>query len=711
MEIVKGDNMKQSDSHTNVDLTGYRWLEDNADPKVRKWVKNQTSKTRTHFMQGAGFDAMKERFLDEYRDTSKIPAFFFVSQQNGYYYVVEQSSENPLGILQRIAVTDFSSVSRQWEQLLDIDLLAENEGTSWFVNLMYLRVSPSGERAIIPFTIGGEDAATLREFDLVSKEFVKDGFQTPNGKSSLVWEDDDTLVIAIALTDEEKTVAGSSRVVRRWERGTQISSAEIIYRASKESVMLVAAAFETATRCEVIVLDVKTITDFSCHFLKAGADAKRLHLPPMNLLHASVGLTGVGDHLIFSTMDSFEANGASYKPGQFFAINFDDLLQMGPDDTLPVQSVFSPQGNETVSAHGGIFGTSEGIYLNVLSDAAAKLVRLNVEDNGDWASQTIALPHPMGTLSLPWSHDPKNKSFVARFETVLEAPVLLRITREDCSVVQRETQMSNFAEYDIEQNFAPAEDGTNIPYFIVQKNGQERDGTSRVLIYAYGGFGVSTTPQYDYETVGPLTRVWLEEGGVLVLPGVRGGGEYGPDWHRAGKGRNKPTTYNDIYAVAEHVIDQGISAHGLFAFIGASNGGLTASVVATQRPDMFGASVAVVPLTDMELYHKLFNGAIWMDEYGSPEIPADWEILRTYSPLHNVHEDVEYPKMLLMTSTKDDRVHPAHARKLARRLQDLGHDAWLFETPEGGHTMAVDDVGRAENSALQLAFLKEVLGL
>ncbi|MFN7778470.1 MAG: prolyl oligopeptidase family serine peptidase, partial [Betaproteobacteria bacterium] len=248
---------------------------------------------------------------------------------------------------------------------------------------------------------------------------------------------------------------------------------------------------------------------------------------------------------------------------------------------------------------------------------------------------------------------------------------------------------------------AVSRDGTKIPYFVVMRKGTEFNGRNPTLLYGYGGFTVSELPRYS----GVIGKGWLEPGGVFVLANLRGGGEFGPEWHRAAQKENKQRTWDDMAAVAEDLIKRGITAPQHLGIMGGSQGGLLVTSVMTQRPELFGAVVAQVPLVDMLRYHKLLAGASWIAEYGDPDKPEERAFIARYSPYQNVKKDAKYPRLFLVTSTRDDRVHPGHARKMSARMSEQGHDVLYFENVEGGHGAAADNAQAARMWAQTFSFL------
>jgi prolyl oligopeptidase len=244
-----------------------------------------------------------------------------------------------------------------------------------------------------------------------------------------------------------------------------------------------------------------------------------------------------------------------------------------------------------------------------------------------------------------------------------------------------------------------------VPYFQVSRAGIKLDGTNATLLYGYGGFQVSSTPGYS----AGVGIGWLEHGGVYVLANIRGGGEFGPSWHVAALKEHRQRSFDDFIAIAEDLVDRKVTTPKRLGIMGGSNGGLLVGAVLTQRPDLFGAVVCQVPLLDMRRYHKLLAGASWMAEYGDPDVPEQWEYIAKYSPYQNLRAATHYPRVLFLTSTRDDRVHPGHARKMAAKMQSLGQNILYYENIEGGHGGSANNQQAAYMNALAYTFLREEL--
>jgi prolyl oligopeptidase len=392
----------------------------------------------------------------------------------------------------------------------------------------------------------------------------------------------------------------------------------------------------------------------------------------------------------------WETGGRTYPEGAVIAMSYDRFLAGQRDFDVVVE----PTSRQTVR---GVSDTRDYLLVSLLDDVQSELWRYRRE-GGQWVGEEIEAPG-MGTISVAATDVHTNRFFFTY--SGFTQPNTLYLAEADGRVreVRQLPAMFDAAGLVVEQHHATSKDGTSVPFFIVHREGILHDGTNPTLIYGYGGFEISQTPSYS-ATVG---KSWLERGGVYVVANIRGGGEFGPAWHRSAQKENRQRAFDDFIAVAEFVIDHGVTSPDHLGIMGGSNGGLLVGAAMTQRPDLYDAVVIQVPLLDMRRYSKLLAGASWMAEYGNPDIPEEWAYIREYSPYHNVEPDAGYPTPFLYTTTRDDRVHPGHARKMAALMEGLGHDIYYYENMEGGHGSGVTPEQRARMYALTYAYLLERL--
>jgi prolyl oligopeptidase len=352
----------------------------------------------------------------------------------------------------------------------------------------------------------------------------------------------------------------------------------------------------------------------------------------------------------------------------------------------------------------GISATKDYLLVNQLTEVQGQLFRY-WREGGRWASEGIETPL-MGAVGIRSSSVHHNRFFFT-FDSFTK-PTTLFLAEEDGTVREVRTLPDQYSAEGllVEQHQASSPDGTQVPYFVVRAENAPMDGTNPTLLTAYGGFQISSTPSY----LGPFGKGWVEGGGVYVLGNIRGGGEFGPSWWKAALKENRQRAYDDFIAVGDDLVARGITSPEHLGIMGASNGGLLVGAALTQRPDLYNAVVVQVPLLDMKRYHMLLAGASWMAEYGDPDIPEEWEYISRYSPYQNVRQDADYPRPFIFTTTRDDRVHPGHARKMAALMKSYGHDVLYFENVEGGHGAGVTPEQRAEAMALMFSYLHLQLG-
>jgi prolyl oligopeptidase len=412
----------------------------------------------------------------------------------------------------------------------------------------------------------------------------------------------------------------------------------------------------------------------------------------------------VRDQVVVELRSSWELAGRTYPQGALLAADFDAFLRGEAAFSL----LFTPTPTSSLD---GLTVTRDALLLTVLDNVKNRIVELR-RAGGAWQARDVDLPN-MGALDT-WAFDPvaSNRYFLTMNGFTEPATLYLMEAASDDNGGrgQREALKAMPAFFDasglqVHQFEAVSSDGTRVPYFAVMRRDTRLDGDNPAVLYGYGGFEVSLKPSY-----GAISgSAWLEGGGIYVVANIRGGGEFGPRWHQAALKANRQRAFDDFIAVAEDLIARGISSPRRLGIMGGSNGGLLVGAALTQRPELFNAVVCQVPLLDMRRYHQLLAGASWMGEYGNPDEPDEWDWIRRYSPYHQVRAGERYPRVLFTTSTRDDRVHPGHARKMAARMLEQGHDVLYWENTEGGHAGAADNAQTARMWALTWSFLRRQL--
>jgi prolyl oligopeptidase len=387
----------------------------------------------------------------------------------------------------------------------------------------------------------------------------------------------------------------------------------------------------------------------------------------------------------------------TWPAGALLAVGLDAFRAGGRDFAM----LYEPKPNTGLA---GWTGTKSGLLVVELEDVKSRLYAHARGPRG-WTRRAVPAPD-VGSFSVYAFDEDVNDDYWFT-ETGFLTPTTLSLAGKTRRKMKSEPAFFDARGLDVAQHFATSKDGTKVPYFLIAKRGLALDGTNPTILDGYGGFERSMTPTY----AGGRGHAWLARGGVYVVANIRGGGEYGPRWHQAALKHDRQRAYDDFIAVAEDLIARKVTSTPKLGVVGGSNGGLLVGVMLTQRPDLFGAVVCQVPLLDMKRFHKLLAGASWTAEYGDPDVPEDWAAIAKYSPYQNVRAGVRYPRSLFVTSTRDDRVHPGHARKMVARLLEHQADVLYYENMEGGHGAAADNAQRARLWALTFTFFGKQLGL
>lgn len=663
----------------------FLWLEEVEGERAMEWVLAQNGVTRDALQNLPSYRTIYDNTLDIYTSDDRIA---YPSIRGDFIYNFWTDGDHPRGVYRRTSWDSYMSGSPSWDVVLDIDALAEAEDTPWAFRGMTCLL-PEGRLCLVRLSPGGSDAVEVREFDLSTMQFVEDGFRVPVSKNSIAWVDENTILVSHNLEAARVTESGYSSAARQWVRGTALADAPIITETGPEDMGVFVATQETADGPQVMVMRLITIFDTEYQLLRGGR-LVTIDIPS----DAQMGL--VGDQMVLQLYSDWETGGRTFTEGSIVSVNVSDYLA----GSGQVEEVVVPDSRSTIN---GFAPTKDYLLVNQLTDVQGQLHRYWRTDSG-WESERIDTP-PMGAVGIASASVSQNRFFFT-FSSFTE-PTTLYLADEDGSI---ETVTSLPAEFDsdglvVEQFHATSADGTQVPYFVVRHEDAEMDGSNPTLQYGYGGFQISLTPNY----LSAYGKSWVETGGVYVLATIRGGGEFGPSWWKAALKENRQRAYDDFIAVSEDLIERGITSPEHLGIMGGSNGGLLVSAVMTQRPELYNAVVVNVPLVDMKRYHTMLAGASWMAEYGDPDNPEDWAYIQKYSPYQNLKEGVDYPTPFIFTTTKDDRVHPGHARKLAARMESMGHSLYYFENVEGGHGSGVTPEQRAESFALTLAYLREQL--
>ncbi|MHC5209306.1 MAG: prolyl oligopeptidase family serine peptidase [Planctomycetota bacterium] len=661
----------------------FLWLEDVTAEESLGWVRARNDKS-TGELTGGAFDSMKARLLAILDSDEKIP---YVSKIGDRYYNLWTDAEHPRGLWRRTTLEEYRKDEPEWETVLDVDALGEAEGESWVWHGVDV-LEPEARLCLVSLSRGGADADVVREFDLEAKAFVEDGFSLPEAKSRVSWRDEDSLWVGTDFGPGSLTESGYPRLAKLWKRGTPLEDAELAYSGRLDDVSARVAHDPTPGYERDYVY--RAITFWTNEFLLRVDDEWVQVGKPED---AKIDLHR--EWLLLELRSDWDVGDRTYAAGSLLAIRLEDrMVGRRNFDVL-----FEP--SERVSLK-GYAPTRHHILLTTLDNVRSRAYVLTPGEEG-WARRPLEGLPEFGELGVK-AVDPLASDEYLVTVTGFTTPTSLyhgTIGEGAPELLKSTPAFFDASGLAVSQHEAVSKDGTRVPYFEVRQEGLDLVGDAPTLLYAYGGFEISMTPGYS------ATRgaAWLERGGVYVLANIRGGGEFGPQWHQAALKENRPRAYEDLAAVARDLVERGVTRPERLAVMGGSNGGLLVGNMITMYPELFGAAVCQVPLLDMRRYHELLAGASWMGEYGDPDDPEQWAYIKTFSPYHNVVEGVDYPRTFFVTSTRDDRVHPGHARKMVAKMEAQGHDVVYYENIEGGHGGAADNEQRAFMTALTYTFL------
>ena len=679
----------------------YLWLEDVEGEKALNWVRSQNQRTLADLQANPVYADLNAKALEVVNSSERIP---YGTIRNGYVYNFWQDASHVRGLWRRTPLESYATETPQWETILDFDKLAKNEDKNWVYKgaNCYTAKTKVDYKCLISLSNGGKDAVVIREFDLSTKRFVKGGFTLPEAKSGVAWVDYNTLLVATDWGSDGTTLteSGYPSLVKRWQRGTPLSEAAPLFSGKKTDVGVFPYIQErdNGPRIEGVVVAPTFFTRENYIFPQNGAPAVRLPLPEKSDV---VGL--FEGQLIFTIKQDWavEAGGnpTLYSTGSLLAMPFTEAGEITPA-TVP-EVIFEPNERQAIE---GVSMTKGQLLMTLSDNVVGKVIAITKAER-EWQLEPLDLP-ANGTLSISFA-DKEEATVLINYEGFLTPDSLMSYSPQSGAVKTLKSLPSWFNDDDlvVEQKEAKSKDGTMVPFFVIHKKGIKHDGKTPTLLYGYGGFQISMRPSYS----GLRGKLWLERGGAFVLANIRGGGEFGPKWHQAGLKTKRQVVYDDFIAVGEWLIDHKLTSPEHLGIQGGSNGGLLMGVMLTQRPDLWNAVIVQVPLLDMLRFHLLLAGASWVGEYGSPDIPEEREWLEKMSPYHNFDAGVDYPEPFFVTSTKDDRVHPGHARKMAKLFEASGKPFLYYENIDGGHSAAANQQETAKRVALEFTYLTEKL--
>lgn len=670
------------------------WLEDITGAKQLDWVRAHNAKYLPELESVPGFAQWRAKAEEILQDPRRIawpdgasPSGVTATQVFNFW----RDKDHVRGLWRVSPRAAFDAGKPQWKTLIDMDALEAAEKKNFqFHGAVCL--PPDYARCLIGLSVGGKDADEMREFDTAAGRFIppaEGGFFSPDAKQGIAWLDHDTLLVSSAA--DGATTSGYGRQVKLWKRGTPYAAAQTLITIPETEMAVNPASFGSGVNRRAVLLQAPSFWTGKVHHL--GADGK-LTLSPLPEDADFRFIADVGDGPRAYALLRTDFNGLPAGSLVSYAVP----ASGAPG---PVELVFTPGETQAVA---GVDATGKAVYISLLDNVAGRLVRLARGRNSPvpaapgWVQTDVDLP-ANSTIGLNATDDADTlyASVVGFTE-----PSRLVVTKAGGAPVTLASAPAFFdgSKIAVTQRFATSKDGTKVPYFVIRP--RDAKGSLKTYYWSYGGFEIPLTPAY----LQPEAQMWVEAGNQYVVANIRGGGEFGPRWHQAALLEKRQNSYDDLHAVAETLKKEGLASK--IAVYGRSNGGLMSSVAYTQRPDLYDAAIVGVPLADMRRYHLLLAGASWMAEYGNPDT-SDWEFIRKYSPYQNIRKDAKYPRVFFYTSTKDDRVHPGHARKMAAEMERQGHPIYYYENIDGGHAGVANLKEAAYRYALMLAYLNKEL--
>ncbi|WP_440958250.1 prolyl oligopeptidase family serine peptidase [Oceanicaulis sp. LC35] len=671
----------------------YLWLEDIEGDAPLNWASSQSDQTVSTLSADPRFEAMVERFSQSGQSDPLSGGFY---PHDGRIYRMFTPSSGGLGRLESMSQDAFLSGGEDWTVAFDF---AERLDTEDYVPHPFSNFMGSGlncaptepGRCLIRFSYQGSDAGIVREIDLETGDFVPGGFETTDiARVYAYWIDIDTLaVVGGQEAPEDVSGAGWPVTVDVWSRGADRNAAREVFPRDPDTILLYTDVVDMPEGRAIWVGNAHSFDDIRYNLVSAAGEVEAVATPPLTSFPYPAHVAG---HMVGLVDRDVEFAGESIGAGEVIAL---DLTNGGT-----LSRVFDPGAQGTVS---GISSGAHCVYMEALHNVQGQLIKACPETDGAWSLIEYQLPQ----FSSVEVRGVAGDTALVEYQSYLTPPTSALVGEVGLQAADRPAETVMDADgFAVQQFWATADDGVEIPYYLVGP--ETLEGPYPVMMHAYGGFGITMTPAYfNLGDNSLMAAPWLEAGGIYVVPAIRGGGAFGPDWHDQAVAPNNQRSFDDMYAVINDLIARGYTRAGDVGFYGASNGGLLAATLLTQRPDLFGGIISGVPLTDMMRFDQMLSGRTWVTEYGRPEVESERAALLAYSPFHNIDASADYPPALVYTSTRDDRVHPAHARKFAARLEDAGQPVLYYENQTGGHGGASDLRSKARLVAMQGVFLMQ----
>lgn len=670
----------------------FLWLEEVEGERALEWVHERNAHSLDILEKDARFEALKERALKDYNAKDKIA---YGRLTAGTVHNFWQDESNVRGLWRRTSLASYKSGEPKWVNILDFDKLAEDEDENWVYKGREC-LAPDFSRCLVQLSRGGGDAVVVREFDAFTKRFVDGGFVTEEAKQGVVWVDKDTVLIGTDFGDGTMTDSGYANQIKLWKRGEPLDMAKLMFEGDTRDVGSFAVASHRPDGNHVGIIQAPSFFTEVIHVMEGegdDAEMRTLDLPK------DISFQGFfADMIVLQMRKHWTLGAKQISSGSLVSVKVADAIAGRPE--LSLQVIFEPGERNSID---GVSIGKDRVFLSVLDEVTGNLKSARPDADG-WQVADLGMPEN-GSLNVVSADEWTDAAFI-NFESFLQPDTLYVV--EKGKMPEEVTSLpTRFDATDLvtEQKFATSRDGTSVPYFLIRHKDTEMDGKTPTVLYGYGGFEISLTPGY----LSGFSKLWVEEGGAYAIANIRGGGEFGPKWHQAALKENRQRAYDDFIAVSEHLIETGLTSADHLGIRGGSNGGLLMGAMTTQRPDLYNAVICAVPLLDMMRFHTLLAGASWMGEYGNPDVPEERAYIRAYSPYQNLDANTEYPEVFFYTSTKDDRVHPGHARKMAARMLSMDKPVLYYENTEGGHSAAANLKQRAYTDALQAVYVLKKL--
>lgn len=672
----------------------YVWMEDSKDARVMPWVESKNAKSSALLMNDPRYATVSREVRKIATSKERIPMPSFA---NGNIRNFWRDNKNVRGLWRETTFAEYWKPNPKWETILDVDALGKKEGKSWVLGSTNC-LAPDYDLCLLELSDAGRDEVEVREFQVSKRAFVKDGYFVPPAKTFVSWVNKDLIYIGSNFGPGSLTDSGYPRVAKAWKRGTPLSQAETVFEGKVEDVS--AGAYRSIRPEGSTTFLYRGVSFFEQKTFVLEDDGAIKELPfPLDS-----SFQGEFKGYLFALLRTdWKIGGKTFLEGSVVSL---PKAVVGQKDQLNhLEVVFAP---DSKSAFTSISFSRNFIQLSVLANVKGEVHQISRKDNS-W----VRIKHPFASsmnvdlVSLD-PFDVADRMFFSN-ETFIEPTTLFfmdghSLSKSLMKVKQLPAQFDS-KNLTYRQYEATSKDGTKVPYFVVHKKDMKFDGNNPTLLYGYGGFEASMTPYYLRST----GKVWSEKGGVFVLANIRGGGEFGPRWHRAALKENRQRAFDDFAAIAEDLFARKITSPRRLGIQGGSNGGLLVGAAFTQNPTYYNGVVCEAALLDMIRYPQMPPGASWMGEYGDPSDPKMAAVIAKYSPYQNVKAGVKYPQVFFYTSTADDRVQPGHTRKMVARMEEQGHDVLLFENTEGGHGGAADLEQSIKMKSLEIIYLHQKL--